>query len=194
MRSLLGWLWLERADPIPEIISRSTDVASHKRATPKTSLLSRETCRSFSFLSIFFMSTYYRCPCSRVRYCCWMKKRNSLAFFHCTQNSFCFCSSQNYKKNTRAEKLEFFYTGAVRFFFAPGSAHQAKIGLAGGKAFFMPCHRSVRLSGCYPHKCVCIAATNRDSASARDFQKVLFSTYIHSAAPFFGIARCRDGR
>jgi hypothetical protein len=44
-------------DPIPEITNSSTDVTSHKRATPKTSLLSRETCRSLILFSLCnFMS------------------------------------------------------------------------------------------------------------------------------------------
>jgi hypothetical protein len=32
------------------------------------------------------------------------------------------------------------------------------------------------------------------SCFARDSRKAFFSTYIHSAAPFFGIALWRDGR
>lgn len=81
VRSLLGEYFCPGfAEPIPASTSRSTDVTTHKRATPKTSLLSCETCRSFSFLSIFFMSINYRCPCGRVRYCCWMKKRNLMGF------------------------------------------------------------------------------------------------------------------
>jgi hypothetical protein len=55
-------------DPSPEITNSNTDVTNHKRATPKTSLLSRAACRSLILFSLCnFMSINNRCPAPQFR-------------------------------------------------------------------------------------------------------------------------------
>jgi hypothetical protein len=66
-------------DPNPEITNSSTDVANHKRATPKTSLLRRAACRSLILFSLCnFMSILYDAQTLDSVYTCRVKKEKLL--------------------------------------------------------------------------------------------------------------------
>jgi acetylglutamate synthase len=87
-------------DPIPENTNSSTDVTNHKRATPKTSLLSRAVCCSrilFSICNLISICIDAH-PLESVTAAARKRKINC---FEQAQNSFC---SQNKSRKPYAKK------------------------------------------------------------------------------------------
>jgi hypothetical protein len=93
-------------DPIPEITNSRTDVTSHKRATPKTSLLSRAVWRSRILFSLCnFMSINNRCPDTRFRLHPPRKKQKNYLL---RRAEFFFFAQQLQKEYTGSRRKKFF--------------------------------------------------------------------------------------